>query len=184
MSVIFGAIVNGKLAIGCDSKSSEDNLLFPAGEKLTWHKIHRIGDAYVGHVGNSQYHTVLENLAANHTNIFDFTDQLTIHQSFNRAQQLLVGDYGLVPQGDDFSGSGLNLLIAVNGKLYSVDPERGVDEYARFWAVGSGTMFALGAAEALYPNAQMAEKLVEDVIRVACKYDLHSLEPIHVVSAG
>jgi len=181
MPVIFGAIVNGELAIGCDSKSSEDNLLFPAGDKVTWHKIHKIGDAYVGHVGNSQYHTVLENLATNHADIFDFSDRLTIHQSFNRAQNLLVGEYGMLVQGDDFAGSGLNLLIGVNGKLYSVDRERGVDEYARFWAVGSGTMFALGAAEALHVKASSAKVLVDDVIRIVCKYDLHSLEPIHVV---
>jgi ATP-dependent protease HslVU (ClpYQ) peptidase subunit len=180
MSVIFGAIVDGKLAIGCDSKSSEGNLLFPAGEKLTWQKIHKFGNAYVGHVGNSQYHTVLENLASNHLDLFDFSNQISIHQSFNRAQKLLVQEYGLVPQGDDFAGSGLNLLIAANNKLYTVDPERGVDEYQRFWAVGSGSMFALGAAEALYDKADTAKTLVHEVIRVVCKYDLHSLEPIYV----
>lgn len=181
MSVVFGAIVKGKLAIGCDSKSSEGNLLYPAGEKKTWHKIHQIGPALIGHVGNTVYHTVLDNLAFHHSELFDFSDRISIHRSIDKMQALLVNDYGLRPQGDDFAGSGLNLLIAVNGKLYSVDRERGVDEYTRFWAVGSGTQIALGAAEASYAGAKSAKKLVEDVIAIACKYDLHSMEPIHVV---
>ena len=180
MSIVFGAIINGELAIGSDSKSSEENLLYPAEEKLTWHKIHKIGPALVGPVGNSMYHTVLENLAQNHSDIFDFSDRVSIHQSINRMQKLLAGEYGLMAQGDDFAGSGLNLLIGVNSKLYSVDGERCVGEYCRFWAVGSGTKFGLGAAEALYKEARTAKELVELVIRIACKYDLHSLEPVDV----
>lgn len=181
MSIVFGAIVKGKLAIGCDSGSSAGNLVYPASEKSSWQKIHQIGPAFIGHVGNPVYHTVLDNLALHHSELFDFSDRVSIHRSFDRMQALLVNDYGLRPQGDDFAGSGLYLLIAVNGKFYSVGTERGVDEYKRFWAIGSGDQIALGAAEASYAGAKSAKQLVQDVITIACKYDLHSMEPMQIL---
>ena len=55
---------------------------------------------------------------------------------------------------------------------------REVFEFDRFWAIGSGRAFALGAMFAHWDKARTARDLVEAGVRAGCEFDKNSAGPI------
>ncbi len=106
---------------------------------------------------------------------------MTTYKSMLELQNSLVETYMLKPQGDEFPGSGLNLLVATSENIFQVDRERGVDEFERLWAIGSGSAVALGALEVIYDKIDDLNDIATESLWAACKYDLHSNESYQVV---
>ena len=55
---------------------------------------------------------------------------------------------------------------------------REVFEYTRFWAVGSGREFALGAMNAMYGRLKTAEAIARVGIDAGCTFDKNSALPM------
>jgi ATP-dependent protease HslVU (ClpYQ) peptidase subunit len=55
---------------------------------------------------------------------------------------------------------------------------REVFEYTRFWAVGSGREFALGAMHAQYPRLRSAEAIARAGIEAGAAFDRNSGLPM------
>jgi len=180
MSVIVVIKKNGKTVIGCDSKFSEENLISPSNEKTNWDKLHKTKHSFIGHVGESAYHTVLDYATQNHSNIFNFEDRMSTFKSMLKLQEVLVDECMLKPTQDEFLSSGLNLLVATANSIFTIDTNRGVDEYERFWAIGSGSKVALGAIEVLYDKEDDPKDIAAQALKAACKYDLHCNETYHI----
>ncbi|MBL4786823.1 MAG: hypothetical protein JKY49_15530 [Cohaesibacteraceae bacterium] len=178
MSIVVVIRKHGKTIIGCDTKCSDGNLLVPPPEKVNALKFHRIGNAYMGHVGSTAFHTVLDFVTNEYADIFDFTDRMTTYKTMLKLHKIMCDTCLINTYGEDFEGSGLNVVIATPEKIFHVEPDRGVDEFSRFWAVGSGSVAALGALDALYDRIDDIEELLREVLTIACKYDLHSNGPI------
>jgi ATP-dependent protease HslVU (ClpYQ) peptidase subunit len=68
------------------------------------------------------------------------------------------------------------LIINKNG-IFEISGYRDVHQYSRFWAVGSGCRYSLGAMEALYGKANDAKVLVEAGVNAAAKFDKHCSLP-------
>jgi ATP-dependent HslUV protease subunit HslV len=62
------------------------------------------------------------------------------------------------------------LIINKNG-IYAIGSYREVSQFSRFWAIGSGSCYSLGAMEVLYGKANDAEELVEAGVFAATKFD-------------
>jgi ATP-dependent protease HslVU (ClpYQ) peptidase subunit len=60
---------------------------------------------------------------------------------------------------------------------------REVFSFDRFWAIGSGRAFALGAMYTCYDRAKTAREVVEAGVGAGCEFDKNSAGPIamHVV---
>ena len=69
------------------------------------------------------------------------------------------------------------LIMNANGifGLYSL---REVDQYSRFWAVGSGSEFALGAMHAAYQSMEDAQLIAEAGIMAGTTFDNGSALPM------
>ena len=61
----------------------------------------------------------------------------------------------------------LNALVVNRHGIFKVDATRSVYEHKKYWAVGSGEPFALGALHALYNEDADAENLVRSALK-AC----------------
>ena len=48
---------------------------------------------------------------------------------------------------------------------------RDVDEYTRFWAIGSGQEYALGAMYAVYEQMDDAEEIAKIGVAAGCEFD-------------
>jgi ATP-dependent protease HslVU (ClpYQ) peptidase subunit len=57
---------------------------------------------------------------------------------------------------------------------------REVFEYTRFWAVGSGREYALGAMHAHYPRLKTAEAIARAGIEAGATFDRNSALPMTV----
>ena len=66
--------------------------------------------------------------------------------------------------------------------MYGIYSLREVDEYTRFWAVGSGAEYALGAMFSVYDQLQTAEQVAEVGIRSGATFDSSSSLPMHIFS--
>jgi len=57
-----------------------------------------------------------------------------------------------------------------------------VFEYSRFWAVGSGREFAIGAMNAMYARLKTAEAVARIGIEAGCEFDKNSSMPMSLYS--
>lgn len=77
-----------------------------------------------------------------------------------------------------------HIIVVVRGVIYDVGANY---DWCRdvhgFYAVGSGSQFALGAlnamAEGKNRTISAARKMVEDAVAIACRFDPNSAEPIY-----
>jgi ATP-dependent protease HslVU (ClpYQ) peptidase subunit len=53
-----------------------------------------------------------------------------------------------------------------------------VFEFDRFWAIGSGRSFALGAMYTAFDKAKSAREVAELGVRAGCEFDKNSAGPI------
>ena len=57
---------------------------------------------------------------------------------------------------------------------------REVFEFERFWGIGTGRAFALGAMFAAYDKVKTARELAEMGVRAGCEFDKNSSGPVRV----
>ncbi|HLL19855.1 MAG TPA: MFS transporter, partial [Rubrivivax sp.] len=81
---------------------------------------------------------------------------------------------------DPYESSQFSILVAnVNG-IFGVESYREVFEFQRFWAIGSGRRFALGAMHALYDIAKTAREVAQAGVMAGCEFDTSSAAPVRV----
>jgi ATP-dependent HslUV protease, peptidase subunit HslV len=69
-------------------------------------------------------------------------------------------------------------LIANPNGIFGVYSMREVFEYTRFWAVGSGREFALGAMHTQYDQLNSAEAVAETGVNAGATFDKNSSLPL------
>jgi ATP-dependent protease HslVU (ClpYQ) peptidase subunit len=57
---------------------------------------------------------------------------------------------------------------------------REVYEFSRFWAIGSGRKFAMGAMHVAYEQNLSASQIAEIGIRAGCEFDVNSSLPMNL----
>jgi ATP-dependent protease HslVU (ClpYQ) peptidase subunit len=92
-------------------------------------------------------------------------------------------DYHLNPRresDDAYETTRMTALVANPHGIFGVTPSRDVEAYPRFWAVGSGASFALGAMFTLYERSADAEEIARAGIAAGAEFDEGSELPIIV----
>ena len=62
--------------------------------------------------------------------------------------------------------------------IFGVYSLREVSEYHKFWAIGSGSEFALGAMHVLYDRLDSAQEIAEAAVEAGCEFNTASGLPI------
>ena len=81
-------------------------------------------------------------------------------------------------ESDPYESSQFTVLIANATGAYGVYSYREVFEFERFWAIGSGRSFALGAMYAHFDRARTAREVAELGVRAGCEFDKNSAAPV------
>jgi ATP-dependent protease HslVU (ClpYQ) peptidase subunit len=118
-----------------------------------------------------------------------FTHPQAIIECFRALHPVLKEKYFLNPREDDkdpYESSQLDMLIANRHGIFCLSTLRDAYEFSRYWAIGSGGDFALGALHALYDQDLDARTLAERAVAAACEFDKSSAVPItcHTVTLG
>ena len=112
----------------------------------------------------------------------DFTSRARIFTTFRKLHPILTKQYYLITQDRDegdqpFESSQMRLLIANPYGIFEVWSWREVAEYTKFWAIGSGQKFALGAMFAVYDGPGSAADVAMAGVKAGAEFDDGSAEP-------
>jgi ATP-dependent protease HslVU (ClpYQ) peptidase subunit len=148
-----------------------------APEKLLKH-----GSSYFGIAGSAAHQLVLESLLKKHPE-FTFNGREEIYESFRKIHPILKEEAFLNPkeeEDDPYESSQLTALVANASGIFGVYSMREVFEFDKFWSIGSGRDFALGAMFAVWKGRKSAEDIARIGVLAGAEYDTGTGLPMNV----
>ncbi len=155
--------------------------LAPAYDRFP-EKITGYGDSFLGVAGSAAHQLVLENLLARTPNL-DFHGKAAIYDSFRKLHPILKDEAFLNPKEEDddpYESSQMTVMVANPTGIFAVYSMREVFEFDRFWAIGSGRDFALGAMYSVFDKAPTAAAIAEAGVLAGAEFDTGTATPIQL----
>ena len=144
------------------------------------HKVASYGDSFLGVAGSAAHQLVLENLLAR-TPGLDFHGKAAIYDTFRKLHPILKDEAFLNPkeeEDDPYESSQMTVMIVNPSGIFAVYSMREVFEFDRFWAIGSGRDFALGAMYTLYGDSSSAALVAKAGVMAGAEFDTGTSTPI------
>ncbi len=145
-------------------------------------KVFQFGDSWVGMAGSTAHFAVLRKaLGALAPEDLKLHTREDVFETFLKLHPKLKEQYYLNPKEDDddpYESSQFTVLIANASGLFGVYSYREVFEFDRFWAIGSGRSFALGAMFSGYERGRNAREVAELGVRAGNEFDKNSAGPV------
>lgn len=183
MTTIAVARVGDQVAIAADALVTFGDTRLAHGYEAN-DKVFRIGDSWLGMAGTTAHFPVLRRALGTLP-----PDELRLHSrdevfdTFLKLHPKLKEHFFLNTKEEDadpYESSQFTVLIANASGIFGVYSYREVFEFDRFWAIGSGRAFALGAMYARWDKARNAREVVECGLRAGCEFDKNSAGPVKV----
>lgn len=186
MSTIVAVTKNNLGCIAADSLTSFGDTRQASEYVVDYDKILHFGaDNYIGIVGSAAHHLVMQNLLQNHADKVDFSSRFSIFESMRQLHPILKEEYFLNSKDEDddsYESSRVDALIMNRQGIFGLYSLREVDHYTRFWAVGSGAEFALGAMQVAYDLFDDAQQIARAGIEAGACFDSSSALPMTIYS--
>jgi len=183
MTTVVVARKGGQVAIAADSLVTFGDTRLAHGYE-TNEKLFKAGESWIGMSGTTAHFPVLRralNSLAPEELLLGSRDQ--VFDTFLRLHPKLKDSFYLNTKEEDadpYESSQFTALIANNCGIYGVYSYREVFEFDRFWGIGTGRAFALGAMYAAYERTKTARELAEIGVRAGCEFDKNSAGPVRV----
>ncbi len=183
MSTVVVARVGGTLAIASDSLVTFGETRLPPGYEAN-DKMFTVDGAWIGAVGSVAHLPVLRQaLAALPADERQLHTREGLFDTFVRLHPKLKDRFFLNTKehdSDPYESSQFSIVIASPHGIFGVESYREVFEFERFWAIGSGRRFALGAMHAVYAKAKTAREVAEAGVLAGCEFDTSSAGPVRL----
>jgi ATP-dependent HslUV protease, peptidase subunit HslV len=173
----------GQVAIAGDSLVTFGDTRLPHGYEDN-DKLFKVGESWIGMAGTTAHFPVLrralnwlppEDLKlSSRDEVFDTF--LKIHPKLKEVFYLNTKE----EDADPYESSQFTALIANATGIYGVYSYREVFEFDRFWAIGSGRSFALGAMYAQYDKLKTAGDVAKLGVAAGCEFDKNSAAPVRL----
>ena len=184
MTIVVAVRKGNRAAIASDTAESDGDLLVPGGYRVNAGKIFRHQHAYIGLAGWSATFDIFEDLLRSNPEDFEFDSRQNIFASALRMHKHLKEDYFIETSEDEkdqpVESSQLLALILSRHGIFELHSYRSVNEYTKFWAIGSGRQIALGALHALYDRYRDPKAIAQAAVEAACEFDSDCSLPLHV----
>ena len=181
MSTIVAVVKNDSACIAADSLTSFGDTRQAAEYVSDYDKIICSANNYIGIVGSAAHHLVMQNLLQKHADKVDFSDRFHIFESMRQLHPILKEEYFLNSKDEDedsYESSRVDALIMNRNGIFGLYSLREVDQYTRFWAVGSGAEFALGAMQVAWDLLDDAAAIARAGIEAGACFDSSSALPM------
>ena len=186
MSTVVVVKKAGKVCIAADSLTSFGDLKLNSLYDAASDKILRYDENYLGIVGSAAHQTVMESLFGSKKIVqkkidIDFSSRLSIFETFRALHPVLKQKYFLNSKDDDddpYESSQIDALIVNPFGIFGIYSLREVTEYKKFWAIGSGAEYALGAMFAVYDKAASAEEIAHAGVAAGAEFNNASALPL------
>jgi ATP-dependent HslUV protease subunit HslV len=175
MTTIAVVRKNGYAAIAADTLTKWGTGKESAAYVANHDKIVRAGDTFLAASGTSTFKLIMRDYFGSRGVRARFDSAIEIFKTWQAFHSVLKERYYLVSvseKDDTIESSKFDVLLANPHGIFGVGAHRTVQEYRRFYAIGSGTDLALGAMYAAYDNARLsAEQVARLAIEAAAEFD-------------
>ena len=181
MSTIVVVKKNGKACMAADSLTTFGDLRMGAGYDVSHDKIQSYGSGFFGIVGSAAHALVMESVLKNNKVKIDFSDRMAIFETFRQLHPVLKDKYFLNAKDEDddpYEASHIDALICNPNGIFGIYSLREVSEYTKYWAIGSGSEFALGAMHALYDRLDSAEEIAKAGVEAGAEFNNATSMPL------
>lgn len=193
MSTIIVVKKSGKTVIASDTMSRFGETKLTAKYVNGRSKVHKCGDSYIGVVGSAAHNNVLASVIDKYERRLSFKSAKDIFNTYLKLHVILKTEYYINVTEDDhdeYESSQIDALIANPHGIFGMYSWREVYEYERFWAIGSGMEYALGAMHVAYDKTDDPEEIAMLAMKASCEFDsgsdlpyaLHSVKMIKTAS--
>jgi len=179
MSTIVVVKKAGKVCIAADSLTSFGDLRMGATYEKVYDKISEYNGCYYGIVGSAAHELVMKSIlkedAQKENEIeVDLNTRENIFESFRALHPVLKDKYFLNSKDeeeDPYEATHIDALIANENGIFGVYSLREVSEFNRFWAIGSGSEYALGAMFSVYDLYDSAEEIAKAGVAAGAEFN-------------
>ncbi len=181
MSTIVVVKKNGKACIAADSLTTFGDLRMGSAYDRDYDKLQAYKDGFFGIVGSAAHALVMESVLADKKVEIDFSSRLGVFETFRALHPILKENYFLNSkdeEDDPYEATHIDALICNPNGIFGVYSLREVSEYHKFWAIGSGSEFALGAMYALYDRLDSAEDIARAGVEAGAEFNVASGLPV------
>ncbi|MEO1341218.1 MAG: hypothetical protein AAFR62_03845 [Cyanobacteria bacterium J06629_2] len=186
MTIITAVQKNNEIAIACDTLVTRNGgaIKSMAEYQADASKLLHFGDSILGFTGSYAVKQIFTDLLRRNEptslkssgEIFRW---LLSNQASLKSEYFMKTDNGNDKRQPTESQWLYALLVNAHG-IFVITAYREVSEFSKFWAIGSGDRFALGALEVLYDLDLTAAEIAKKAALVATKFHPECAEPIIV----
>ena len=183
MSTLVVVRKGPRACIACDTLATMGSRKQKAQYVHTPDKLFRHGDTWIGTIGYAVHNTVLRSYFSRHPENVDLDSAAGIFDTWRVMHRVLRDEYHLNPRRDSddpYETTRMTALLCNPRGIFGVTPTRDVESFPRFWAIGSGTDFALGAMFALYERSDDVEAIARAGVEAGAEFDDASEVPVIV----
>jgi ATP-dependent protease HslVU (ClpYQ) peptidase subunit len=180
LTTIAVAKKHGEVCIAADSLTTFGDIRLPRHHKRAHDKLLHLHASHIGICGSSAHHLVLESALAKLDDV-KLGSRTEVYETFRRLHPVLKEHAFLNPKEDEddpYESSQIVALLINETGAYGVFSLREVFDYERFWAIGSGSRFALGAMHGLWDTLDSAEDIARAGVAAGIEFDTGSAGPI------
>jgi ATP-dependent protease HslVU (ClpYQ) peptidase subunit len=182
MTTIVVVRKNDAAVIAADSLTTFGTTRLAPAYDRSPQKIVRYRESFIGVAGSAAHQLVLENILQRTPNL-DFDGRPAIYETFRKLHPVLKDEAFLNPKEEDddpYESSQMTVMLANPSGIFAVYSMREVFEFDRFWAIGSGRDFALGAMYSVYARAKGAAAIAEAGVVAGAEFDTGTALPIQL----
>jgi len=172
----------GRAVIAADSLTTFGTTRLAPSYDRSPHKVVAYRDSFIGVAGSAAHQLVLENLLERNPDL-ELHGKAAIYETFRKLHPILKDEAFLNPKEEDddpYESSQMTVMIANASGIFAVYSMREVFEFDRFWAIGSGRDFALGAMFTAYEKAKDGRKVAEAGVLAGAEFDTGTSLPMTV----
>ncbi|HOT45733.1 MAG TPA: hypothetical protein PLM53_14915 [Spirochaetota bacterium] len=174
MTIILAVHKDDETVIAADTRISFGGEIIP-GDNLRVEKIIRAGSSFIGSSGWGLYDNIMTDYVSRRedvalddvSSIFNFF--LDFWQELHRRYPFVNDQSG--GKESPFGDLDAKFLIANPSGIFHVGNNLSVRKFEKYYAIGSGSSYSLGALDALYDREPDAETIARRAVLTAMKFD-------------
>lgn len=174
MSVAVAVQKNGEVIVAADSLTVFGTTRVPPSMHVA-RKVIKVGSSYLAATGWGVYEDIIEDFIARRK-ITRLAGKREIHGFFMKLWKDLHDVYSFVndqcgnKDESPFGHLDSSFMVANRKGIFYVAPDMSITEFARFFAIGSGGQYSLGALHVMYEGRDGAEELGRKAVETAIAF--------------
>ena len=174
MSTIVVVRKAGLACIACDTLAAVGSVKQKSHYSEAPSKIFQFRDTLIGTVGYAVHNAVLQSYFSRYPDNVKLDTAADIFETWRVMHNILREEYHMNPRAetdDAYETTRMSALLASPRGIFGVTPSRDVEQFPRFWAIGSGAAHALGAMFTLFERTEDAEEIARAGVAAGAEFD-------------